>query len=170
MQKNVLAVLVRVGGVAMLLWGLQMVPLMIVNISQAPTPVSGWLNAVVLTATVAVPLMMILFASWLVPRQVTRAASESDGSGFDHRSLQEIGLSMVGLYFLLRGIIDTFYWIIYYRALLSYGSSYGNLSPDNLASIVTTGLELVLGLVVFLGARRLGNLLVWARSLHPRVS
>lgn len=78
--------------------------------------------------------------------------------------LLSLGLTLIGAWFVVNALVDGVYWISIYlvlRANMNDGFPESRLfqSPDRTASAIATGVELVVGLVLVLGAGGLQRLI-----------
>ena len=117
-------------------------------------------------------LLQLLAASvlWFFPLTVARnllpAMSEPRSeSSIGPALFLSLGLTLIGAWFVINALTDGVYWISFYLQLKSDAAADGfsNVrvfqSPDNTASVITTGVELVVGLALILGASGLQRLI-----------
>lgn len=120
----------------------------------------------------ATVFLQLLVASvlWFFPLTVARnllpAMSEPRSESSISPSLAlSLGLTLIGAWFVINALTDTAYWISFYLQLKASSAAEGFSSvrlfqsPDRTASVITTGVELVVGLALILGASGLQRLI-----------
>jgi hypothetical protein len=81
---------------------------------------------------------------------------------------QTLGVICIGLWSLSRSIPDTVYWLTFYSIASSDGMTFSSLGAGQKASMLTTVVELVIGLWLLLGAKGLAALLFKIRTAGLR--
>jgi hypothetical protein len=121
-------------------------------------------NAVIVAVTIAI--LALAAGLWFFPLTVASKllppTAKTDQAHIPIEQVQSVGFSLLGLWVLTSAVPDSFYWVF-----MTYQSSRPNsileLGSSDYAYVVTTAVELVLGVWLLLGARGLVGLLRWAR-------
>jgi len=116
--------------------------------------------------TIAFALLALML--WKFPLLIARKIASFPPQ--DHSSLKddayikllEVGLILLGLYLLYFVISDGVYWLIFYLSISSseYYDSANAIAPDQVASMVTTIVELVVASILVFSHQGLAKL-VW---------
>lgn len=104
---------------------------------------------------------------WFFPLTVAKtlipSSSKTDYVQLPLEQAQSVGFTLLGLWVLVNAVPDSFYWLfMLYQA--SIPETLLNLGPSHRADIVSTVIEVVLGIWLLFGARGLLGLLRWART------
>ena len=75
------------------------------------------------------------------------------------QQVQEVAIIVLGLWVLASALPDTAYWLSMVMFTSGAGFEAFTWLPENKANIVATALEVVIGFILFFGARGLSNLL-----------
>ncbi|MBD9393270.1 hypothetical protein [Acidovorax sp. ACV01] len=172
-HRSLSRLLLRIAGVVVVVATLTSVPKSIVTLVVAAgqdADVSPLMTAVVASL---VPLLIGLaliwlpgtVANWLVDDTVTDK-SESDTAA----NLQAIALSVLGFYFVASALFDAVFWVArirLYAAVIASNEAFAGmppLMPDDFGSMVATGAQAVVGVLLLLGSKGAGRLLSKARG------
>lgn len=77
---------------------------------------------------------------------------------------QALAAACLGLWIVSRAVPDLFYWLTFVSMSSGGGLDGAGMDPENKASVATTVVELVIGLWLILGAKRIAALLLRART------
>jgi hypothetical protein len=148
-KHEVVTVALRLLGIALLFSVLESAPKLLAYRLQ--TDESGQMF-MLLTAVseVLVAILLFRFAPALSGLLLPGAQETSPVISWNRREVLETALVVVGLYFLLRAIVDASYWAVLIVKLRH--TEYGGepLKPERIANIWSTGIELALsGMMVF---------------------
>jgi hypothetical protein len=123
----------------------------------------------VYVATVVVGVLLVIFAAmlWFFPLTIAKtlipSSAQTDYVQVPLDQAQSVGFTLLGLWVLAGGIPDSFYWLfMIYQA--SIPKSMFELRANDYAYVVSTAVEVILGIWLVFGARGLRGLLRWARS------
>lgn len=116
---------------------------------------------------VAVLILALAAGLWFFPLTVANnlvpRSSKTDHLHVPIDQAQSVGFSLLGLWVLTNSVPDSFYWIFMtYQA--SRPNSMLELRGSEYAYMVTTAIEIILGIWLLFGARGLRGLLRWART------
>ena len=98
-------------------------------------------------------ILLWFFPLTVATKIVPNIKKEIKASSLNASEIEAVAFSVMGLWVLTFAIPDVFYWVTF--AFLLKNIEVGNLhlTPDNVASIVTTVVELVIGFWLLLGSR-----------------
>jgi len=116
---------------------------------------------------VAVLILALAAGLWFFPLTVANKliprSSKADHLHVPLDQAQSVGFSLLGLWVLTNSVPDSFYW-----AFMMFQASRPNsmleLRANEYAYMVTTAVEVVLGIWLLFGARGLRGLLRWTRT------
>lgn len=118
---------------------------------------------------VVVPVLTFLLAAvlWFFPLTVAKnlipSSNRTDYVRVPLDQAQSIGFTLLGLWILGSAVPDSFYWVfMLYQA--SIPETLLDLHASHYANVVSTAVELILGIWLVFGARGLLGLLRWART------
>lgn len=124
------------------------------------------LTTVILSATAVIMVLTLAFAAvlWYFPLTIARkllpslrdAGTPLSPAG---QQVQEVAIIVLGLWVLASALPDTAYWLSMVMFTSGAGFEAFTWLPENKANIVATALEVVIGFILFFGARGLSNLL-----------
>ncbi len=124
-------------------------------------------SANVAVAVVAAVVLAIVAVLWFFPLTVARKllprTQSEDRLALPLEQVESAGFCLVGLWIVATAVPSAFYWILMSYYVLKPGSLL-SLSPYELASMSSIGVQLILGIWLFFGAKGLRGLLRWARS------
>lgn len=160
-SKQLVALAVRMFAIFIAVWvmrhGFVVVPML-----AGPDATRTDLLAVFLTVSVPLVVAVLLWvfparvAGHLLPRTSTPARPEP----WTAAELQAAAFSVLGMWILARAVADLGYWIVYLLLLPGSGAYRSSgLSPADLGGLVSTALELVIGVWLLLGARGLAGVI-----------
>lgn len=70
-----------------------------------------------------------------------------------------LALTLMGVWLLANALLDSIYWLVLFARVQAIGAEHYDLGPDQVASTVTTGVQLIVAMVLILGSSGLRNLL-----------
>ena len=116
---------------------------------------------------IAIAMLLWRFPNLVVGSMANSTANASAGSDSDGTMLL-IGVSLLGLYTLVFGVVDFVYFEAHRYAQRELAEAanmdfYGD-SPDNVAGRIANLCQIALGVVLVFGRRRLSNFLLRIRS------
>lgn len=127
-----------------------------------------WLSAMALALPLAIGLLLIYFPS-VVANRVVHLEEPLDGKG-STESLLPLALACLGVYFVCAAMYDGVYWYskvrLYYLVTdkLGWSGSAPAIMPAEFAGIVATFTQFIIGIVLALGAKGVGRLVMKMRS------
>jgi hypothetical protein len=101
-------------------------------------------------------------ARWLIPDLKATISDQVQSDNF--LRWQTVGVFCLGLWVLTRGIADAVYWLAYYLPLRASDSGFSGLDVASRAAVITTAIELIMGLWLLLGAQGFAKLLYKVRT------
>ena len=121
----------------------------------------------VVIAAVTVLILAVAAGLWFFPLTVANKliprSSKTDHLHVPIDQAQGVGFSLLGLWVLTNSVPDSFYWVFMtYQA--SRPNSMLELRASDYSYVVTTAVEVILGIWLLFGARGLRGLLRWART------
>jgi len=160
--------LVKIAGLFALFYAITLVPSYLAVVPALIKESAPWWTYL---AGVVAPIIFFLgvaLALLLLPGTITNAVIRGGGGAAENSSLdmarvEEAAVALLAIYLFFRGVSDAGYWIarlkVYYlmvdsRSLLPAPA----LMPGDFAGIAATGLQLILAIVLFFGARGLVGL------------
>lgn len=134
---------------------------------QFNASVEGGSSAYVVTVVVGVLLLVLAAGLWFFPLTVAKnlipSSSKTDYVQVPLDQAQSVGFTLLGLWVLASAVPDAFYWLfLIYRA--SIPETLFGLRTSDYANVVSTAVEVILGVWLLFGARGLLGLLRRARS------
>lgn len=161
--KTLVAVFVRIAGIAIVLYAIQSGGAYLAAWMIGSQRVNSWV-------LIVPPLLMLIAGSLLIfsPEAVTdrllpyRSAEKSERPvTFD--DLAAAASLLVGLYFLIDGLLDAAYWFSLYRMSVNMSVTFP-WNPQTVSTMLHGGLKVIAGLWLVFGARGLIGLVKRARS------
>ena len=165
--------LLRIAGVVVIVATLTAVPKSIVTLVVAAgqeTNASPLITAIIASL---VPLMIGMALVWL-PGTVANRLVDSTPTGNSQvdaaASLQAVALSIIGFYFFASSLFDAVFWVArikLYSAVMGSSEAFAGapaVMPDDFAGMVATGVQALAGVLLLLGSKGVGRLLVKARG------
>ena len=121
----------------------------------------------VVVGVVAVLILALAAGLWFFPLTVASKliprSSKTDHLQLPVDQAQSVGFSLLGLWVLTNAVPDSFYWLFMtYQA--SRPNSMLELRANEYLYMVTTAVEVILGIWLLFGARGLRGLMRWART------
>lgn len=124
-------------------------------------------SANVAVAVTAVILLGIVVVLWLFPLTVASKLLPRDQSerklAPPPEEVQSVGFCLLGLWIIATAVPSALYWI-----LMSYHAAKPNavllLQPQDFGSMLSIGVQIMLGIWLLFGAKGLRGILRWARS------
>lgn len=165
--------LLRIAGVVVLVATLTAVPKSIVTLVVAAGQEAN--ASPLITAIIAslVPLMIGMALVWL-PGTVANRLVDSTSTGNSQvdaaASLQAVALSVIGFYFFASSLFDAVFWVArikLYSAVMESSEAFAGapaVMPDDFAGMVATGVQALAGVLLLLGSKGVGRVLVKARG------
>ena len=147
----------KLSGVGFIVFGVVSLSTFLPFLSESLKNSDSRVSVVAYVAQMFVPLLFGVFL-WLFPARITDTIVKPDSPAENTDALltglERIGITLMGLYLLYRGISDLTYQIINYYNLKSLTPG-AFISPryDIVATFVATGIELVVALVFIFGAK-----------------
>jgi hypothetical protein len=121
-----------------------------------------WLFAGLQIATCAVLWVFpATIAKKLLPSSADTASSKPPSTLIEW---QTFGVVCIGIWALARAIPDAIYWVTFYGMTLNSSYGYSDLNVEQKASMITTVVELIIGMWLVFGARGLANALLKLRT------
>jgi hypothetical protein len=131
----------------------------------AATAGDSWTNVVIVAVTIII--LAIAAGLWFFPLAVANKliprSCKTDHLHVPLDQAESVGFSLLGLWVLTSSVPDAFYWV-FMRYQASRPNSMLELRADDYSYMVTTAVEVVLGIWLLFGARGLRRLLRWART------
>lgn len=168
---SILCIVVRLGAVMLAVSTLASALSMALMIRQGTSPMDLWALISVFVAVLAIAFVLWLYPGPLVRLCSTRSATQVFESPIASRDLQWIALGVLGMYFVVSGLIG----FLHFEANLFFADTITD-RERRIEDFVQTGLywliQIVVGAVLVLGARGLTGLLhrLRERGLPPPVS
>lgn len=127
----------------------------VISLASLDSP-GFWISALVMLF--AFLPVVIAFLLWRFPLSVAsalipKATNREKPKPLSEPEIQVVAFSILGLWLLASAIPDVFYWVIYAYRMETVGFRNVELTPQNIAGIVSTTVELVLGLWLLLGSK-----------------
>lgn len=155
-----LCVGIRLGGIFVMVEALLEVPAILPFLAQDHDPAWAAIGFIAIAFIFLIGFWLWLYPGVLARLAVGKAAHESIESGIDSRDLQYVGFSLLGMWFLVTGIVNqlwnarTFWTGAYAR--------YENLPlwvNEAIMNIAADGILVIVGLALVLGANGLSAFL-----------
>jgi hypothetical protein len=114
--------------------------------------------------------LLVCAALWFFPFTIASKLLPSHGAQSEpkiaHSMLdwQTLGVICIGLWALARAVPDVVYWATFMNISFSGDSGVSELSPDQKASLISTVVEIAVGLWLILGAKGFAALLFKIRT------
>jgi len=160
--NTLVVVCTRIAGLFMLLYAIQSAGGAILVIATGNT--FNPYALLVLVPAALITLASVLLIVW--PRTVAGTLLPNDTPAetpmpITYADLVNAACLLLGLYFLVSGVLDAIYWISWYQMSLERSLVW---SPRVVASLIRTLAELIAGLWLIFGAKGIGELVRRARS------
>lgn len=155
MQKEeVVGIAVRLFAIFLFLYTLRYVSGLL-PLAAAPPPNNVSLMFIFLLGLFPILAAVLL---WFFPltvagRIIPNIKSKTSTSKLSAGEIEVVAFSVMGLWVLTFAIPDTFYWVTFVLLLKNVEVGNVHLTPDNIASIVTTIVELAIGFWLLFGSR-----------------
>jgi len=138
------------------------IPASIQALSSGDGMTWAWLYALALLIAIAICVFL-----WFFPLTVARKLLPVMKEARSEQSIDasvglSLGLTLLGVWFLAQGILDSLYWLllVFQTKKLTQSQSYGfDWQPDQVASMAVTVLELVIGAWLILGSTGIRRLI-----------
>lgn len=165
--------LLRIAGVVVIVATLTTVPKSIVALVVAAGQDAN--ASPLLTAMIAslVPLLIGIALVWLPGTVANRLVDDTptrNSQGDTSAGLQAVALSIVGFYFLASSLFDAVFWVArikLYSAVIETSEAFAGapaIMPDDFAGMVATVVQALAGILLLLGSKSIGRMLVKARG------
>ena len=116
-------------------------------------------------------ILLIACLLWFFPLTIASAILPSKDdkvtiTNIDGSSILEIGIIIIGVYYLYYAVSDAFYWLFWVlvTARMSQGQGTMSLTPDQWVNIIITVIEFALALYLILGAKGIKTLIYRLRG------
>lgn len=167
-REDIVAVAVRLFAVYLLLMCLRLVAggLMSIN-GEAPDSFATGVVLVSVAVTLAISALLWFFPLTLA-RKLLPVMKETPGAArMDPAIAWSLAISIIGLWIFVSALSSSTYWLVIYLRSQAVGMEYMQFSPGQIASIVETAVELLLGLALMLGSGGLRSLIFRLRNIGP---
>lgn len=154
-REDVVAVMARIFAVFLVVWSLRTLAQIIQLLSaDAMSAASLALAALVFVAPLLAALVLWVFPLSVATRLLPVMKSARPPLTGNREELEQVGLSLLGAWVLVYALVDAVYWAFLLQRTRHMGLGWDDaIGPETFAGMVATGVELVLGVVLVLGAR-----------------
>lgn len=163
LQELVVAVAIRVFAIFVVIYTLRFGANLLPFLGSGEAVRATW----TFFAFFAVPPLAAAVIFWLFPLTLARAilpkvmVAESK-TNWKIDDIQEVALSVLGVWVLATALPDVFQWIVYSHLMNKY--QLGELSPENVGKIWATAVELTIGFWLVFGAKGISGIIRMART------
>lgn len=164
-KEEIVAIAVRLFAIYLFVYAVRMVPGMVVLIQQQVDSIDFIFGLVFLTSHLLVALLLWVFALAIARKLLPGGKAGKAPARLAAGDIQTVAFSVMGLWVLAMAIPEIFYWGSYIYQTSASGWRYRELSPENAGNIVSTLVELAIGLWLLFGARGLAGLVNMARGM-----
>lgn len=128
------------------------------SIIQTVSVDSSWGTAPFILSFTTLPTLVVAALLWYFPLSVSRkllpvTREPLPALSSEARTLEEVGITLIGIWLVAVALSDLFYWIIFFVAVGQISQPAFELSADQKTSAIVTALELGIGLWLVLGVK-----------------
>lgn len=163
-KEEIVAIAVRLFAIFLFVYAVRMVPGMVVLIRQEVESIDFIFGLVFLASHLLVALLLWVFALAIARTLLPGGKPGKAPARLALGDIQAVAFSVMGLWVLASAVPDIFYWGSFLYQTNVSGWGYRELSPENTGNIVSTLVELAIGLWLLFGARGLAGLVKMARG------
>ena len=119
-----------------------------------------------LIAVIASVCVIICVLLWKFPLTIAKSIypkHEDNPVPWSNDDIYQAGIILLGIYFAYGVISDLTYWGLFLRSIYVKHNSFSLVTPDQWASLATTIVELILCIVLILGASGIRNMIFKVR-------
>lgn len=115
------------------------------------------------TALHSIPWLIASIVLWKFPLTITKSIvsidDKIDSINVSPSTLLQIGVALIGIYFLFKCTLDLIYWGMYWNVLKSSNEIYasGILSPENKAAMLVTFVEILLSILLIVKSKEISR-------------
>lgn len=166
--------LLRVAGVIIVVSSVLSVPPTVIGLATNDSSSGNLTSAVLMSGLAALlPLLVGLVLLWFpgtVTHRIVGVRHEEASAVADGEKLRQLAFSVLGLYFVSSALFDAVYW---YARLKLYHSTvaaeFAYMMPpvvlqDDFAGMLSTGSQLIVGLLLLFGSKGISNLVAKVRG------
>ncbi|MBV2135333.1 MAG: hypothetical protein KUF79_00835 [Candidatus Thiodiazotropha sp. (ex Ctena orbiculata)] len=168
-RKLFVAIGVRLFAIALAIYSLKSMPGMYIYFDN-----ENYQSAAFMFAGLFVFLMLLAIFLWKFPLTVAsniipNVENDEKSTTWNEKKLLVVGLILMGVYFFYYVISDAIYWLYIWNYSQSYTGMEIELNTEQKASIITTGVELIVSMLLIFGAKGVSNIIWHLRyaGKHP---
>lgn len=158
-REDYIAVATRLFAVYMLFAAIGQIPGMVVGISQPGGQTWFWLYLLVVAFSLCLVGLLWFFPLTVARKLLPVMREPRSEQALDAPTAFSIGITLLGLWFLATGLADAVYWLTFWFRLGQADAFELELTNDQVAAMVTTGVELLIALVLILGSSGIRRLI-----------
>ena len=127
-------------------------------VTRSPDFLGSALTLILGFIPMAVAILLWMFPLAIASKLVPEIKNTSTPNPVSKDELQIVAFSVLGLWILMSAIPDTFYWMTFVYRVNAIEIGKPQLSPENIAAMVSTGIELALGIWLLFGSQGISGL------------
>jgi Na+/melibiose symporter-like transporter len=136
------------------------IPTMMQAVAAAQDVAWAWLFARVLVLGLAICALLWIFQLTIARKLLPVMKESRSEQAIDASVGLSLGLTLIGAWLLAQGIVDAAYWLTLYTYTRQYVQGLPfEWTPDQIASVVATALQLVVGVGLILGSPAIRRLI-----------
>jgi len=163
--NTLIAIGTRIAGIFLLLYGIQTAGGSFVSyFSLKENNSFAWVPLIPAALIVLAGLLLVAWPRSIAGTLLPSHTPRDDPSPMTYDEFIAGACVLVGLYFLVSGILETVFLIAKFQATLTLGFPF-HWSPDNIASVFYIAVELVAAVGLLFGAKAIGKLIRRVRSV-----
>ena len=168
-MKLFVAIGVRLFAIALAIYSLKSMPGMYIYFDN-----ENYQSAAFMFAGLLVFLMLLAIFLWKFPLTVAsniipNIENEEKKISWNEKELLTVGLILMGIFFFYNVISDAIYWLYIWNYSQSYTGMEIELNTEQKASIIATGVEFIVSIMLILGAKGVSSTIWHLRyaGKHP---
>ncbi len=167
------ALAIRITGIIVLILTIRTISPAIIALLTSQNHANLWIALTPIAFMLSASFCMIVFPSIVALKIIPKPRVEIKDENPIYEDYENLACAIIGLLFLVKSASNITFYASFWLTLKINQNTYQPWAnyfwtPENIASISATILELILAIWLLAGAAPLRKLIKWARNLHPQ--